>query len=153
MKIAITGHTTGLGNAFFTECLHRGHTVTGFSRTNGYNLADYFAVTRMLEELVDYDVFINNAKPSFAQTQILYRLAPIWENKLIISIGSSILEQPPIWTDVSLLEYYTQKVALNHAVSVLQPLVSSKLLLLNPPHLNDSIISKFVTTTLDAANI
>lgn len=140
MKIAITGHTSGLGKCFYDELSNRGHTVAGFSRTNGYDLRDYSKVGLMLDNIVDFDIFINNAKPEYAQSQILYRLVRTWTTGTIISIGSQAIITPPLWTDTYLLEYLTQKTALMHANTVLSPIVSCKLILLNPDHLGDNTL-------------
>lgn len=140
MKIAITGHTSGLGQSLYNECIARGHTVSGFSRSTGYDLRDYSQVGLMLEQVKDFDLFINNAKADYIQAQILYRLARQWTSGTIVSIGSGILDVAPAWTDTFLLEYFTQKVALQHAHSVLAPVVTIKLILLNPAHLGDSTL-------------
>jgi nucleoside-diphosphate-sugar epimerase len=51
MKIAITGHTQGLGQAFFNH--FQSHTVIGFSRSNGYNIASPADRNKILEELIN----------------------------------------------------------------------------------------------------
>lgn len=134
MKIAITGHTQGLGQCFYQVLESHGHEVHGFSLSTGFDLRNYSHVSCMLEQIQDFDVFINNAKPDFSQTQILYRLVRTWSQGLIINIGSGILDEDPEWTDTHLLEYYTQKISLAHAVKVLSPVTACKLILLNPEH-------------------
>jgi nucleoside-diphosphate-sugar epimerase len=138
MRIAVTGHTAGLGKSFFQECINRGHTVKGFSRTNGYDLRDYTNVGHMLDQVNEFDLFINNAKPDYAQSQILYRLVRQGTCKKIVSIGSEVITSPPTWTDTFLLEYLTQKTALAHSVRVLSNVSKCQLILLNPAHLNDT---------------
>lgn len=151
MKIAITGHTARLGKDFFDELQRRGHTVTGFSRSNGYDLRDYSCVGKMLDKIKDYDVFINNAKPDYAQTQILYRLVQQWDTGLIVNIGTKALESPPEWTDIFLLEYLTQKTALAHACQVLANISKCNIVLLNLAHLENS--SDYVKEQLDLLNL
>lgn len=138
-SIAITGHTSGLGKSFYDICLDKGLTVKGFSRRNGYDLRDYAKVTKMIDEIKDFDFFISNAKPDYTQTQILYRLCQDWQQGTIISIGSKVIEYPPTdWTDLGMLEYCTQKMALAHAHQVLEPIAQAKLILVNPNHLGDA---------------
>lgn len=139
MNIAITGHTKGLGKSFYNLCVEKGHNTLGFSRSNGYDLRDYSKVTKMLEQITKFDVFINNAKPDYVQSQILYRLTREWDSGTIISIGSSVILRQPNWTDSYLLEYTTQKHALAHANRVLSTVSNCNLVLLNPDHLNDNI--------------
>jgi hypothetical protein len=137
MKIAITGHTLGLGKSFFEETIMRGHEVFGFSRTTGYDLRDYTQVGNMINAVKNFDLFINNAKPDYAQTQILYRLAREWESGIILSVGSSATINFPNWSDTYLLEYLTQKIALVHAHHVLSDIVSCKLHIVHPEHLGE----------------
>jgi hypothetical protein len=90
MKIAITGHTQGLGQAFFNH--FQSHTVIGFSRSNGYNIASPADRNKILEEIKDVDMFINNAYNNFddAQLQILMAVYDLWKgtDKIIINISS-----------------------------------------------------------------
>ena len=137
MKAAVTGHTTGLGNSFFRSLSKHGYETVGFSRSNGYDLRDYARVSDMLEHIQGFDLFINNAKPDYAQAQIVYRLARDW-NGTLLSIGSSVVLEQPAWTDTFLLEYITQKIALAHAHQVLEPYSKCKLILVHPKHIVDT---------------
>jgi hypothetical protein len=136
-KIAITGHTSGLGKSFFDLLTQQGHHVCGFSRSNGYDLRDYSVVSKIIKEIEGFDLFINNAKPDYAQSQIVYRLARDWTGT-VLSIGSVIVINPPNWTDTFLLEYLTQKTALAHAHQVLEPVSNCKLILVHPEHIQDT---------------
>ena len=137
MKAAITGHTTGLGNSFFRLLSTRGYDTIGFSRSNGYDLRDYTKVGDMLERIQDFNLFINNAKPDYAQSQILYRLARSWSQGVIISIGSHAVIEDPGWNDTFLLEYLTQKTALCHAHAMLSQSSSCRMIIVHPEHLGD----------------
>jgi NADP-dependent 3-hydroxy acid dehydrogenase YdfG len=91
MKISITGHTAGLGLGLFNYYTAKGHEVIGFSRTNGYDLAEDNNIIRIVKESTDCDVFINNAFHEFAQVKLLYFLNLIWEKdttKTHVVIGS-----------------------------------------------------------------
>ena len=138
MKIAITGHTSGLGKSFFDILAHQGHKVLGFSRSNGYDLRDYSRVTAMIDQIQGFDFFINNAKPDYAQAQIVYRLAREWRSGTIVSIGSKAVVDPPEWIDTYLLEYLTHKIALAHAHKMLEPVSACCLILIHPNHLTDT---------------
>ena len=147
-KIAITGHTQGLGKYLFEILKQRGHHVQGFSRRNGYDIRDYSVVTKILEETKGYDWFINNAKPDFVQTQIVYRFYRSQTVKNVLSIGSAAVNNDPKWTDSFLLEYLTQKVALKHAHDVLPDSDQTRLILINPEHISDDF-EKHAATLLD----
>ena len=88
MKVAITGHTSGIGQGLYQYFESQGHEVQGFSRRNGYALPE--AEDQVLEQLQYCDVFVNNAFPVTSQISLLKRLWPKWKNadKKIIVIGS-----------------------------------------------------------------
>ena len=90
MKIAITGHTQGLGQAFFKY--FQSHTVIGFSRSNGYNISSPTDRTKILDEIKDFDVFINNAYNNYdnSQLQLLMDVYNSWRetDKMIINVSS-----------------------------------------------------------------
>ena len=136
-RAAITGHTSGLGASFYQLLGEHGYEVHGFSRSNGFDLRDYCQVSRILEQVKGFDLFINNAKPDYTQSQIVYRLARGWSGTLL-SIGSYAVIDTPPWTDTFLLEYLTQKTALVHAHQVLTPISKCRLLLVHPRHLDNN---------------
>lgn len=137
-RAAVTGHTVGLGNSFFRLLGNHGYQVHGFSRTNGYDLRDYSRVTDMLEHIKGFDLFINNAKPDYTQSQIVYRLSREWTSGMVISIGSQVTIQNPGWSDTFLMEYVTQKIALCHAHESLQSVARCQLVIVHPSHLGDN---------------
>lgn len=95
MNIAITGHTSGIGSA----CLNLFSGV-GYSRKTGWDIAN---TDNLIKELVekDYDIVINNAYLENYQSKLLEKLFLEWKNqpKIIISIGSYIIDYPPIECD------------------------------------------------------
>lgn len=163
MKIAITGHTQGLGAEFKKMYESTGHVVTGFSRTNGYDLRDWSKMQSMIDQIQDYDLFISCAKPDFVQTTILYELWKRWKGqpKTIINI-SSILTffptcPPDLFLDPQMDLYRTAKLSLNEACSQLSFKHNlPNILLVKPSHLYNNPISadqekhlnKWVTTLL-----
>lgn len=88
MKVAITGHTNGIGLGLYNYFIDQGHEVIGFSRTNGYKMPE--ANERILEQIIDCDMFINNSEPIASQTFFVKKLWPLWwdKEKTIIIIGS-----------------------------------------------------------------
>jgi len=88
MKVAVTGHTSGIGQGLYQYFEAQGHEVLGFSTHNGYALPE--AEDRVLEQIQHCDIFVNNALPIASQISLLKKLWPIWENanKKIIVIGS-----------------------------------------------------------------
>jgi hypothetical protein len=84
MKIAITGHTSGLGRYIFENL-----NCDGFSRSNGYDISkNFYDVTKTIK---DYDVFINNANVENFQYLLCKEVWEHWKlnpDKKIINIGS-----------------------------------------------------------------
>ena len=90
MKIAITGHTAGIGKALSEIYANKGHEIVGLSRRNGYNIRSITKVVSMIEPC---DIFINNAQVGFAQTELLFAVYKVWKdkkNKKIINISTML---------------------------------------------------------------
>ena len=59
MKIALTGHTKGLGKRLFDSLSEKYETI-GFSRSNGYDIKSPVDRKKIIKESKDCDIFINN---------------------------------------------------------------------------------------------
>jgi nucleoside-diphosphate-sugar epimerase len=90
MKIAITGHSAGIGQALARIYEAHGHEVIGLSRRNGYNIRSLPKVAGMIESC---DVFINNAQVGFAQTELLWEVWRRWQgqDKIIVNISTQMV--------------------------------------------------------------
>lgn len=142
MKIAISGHSKGLGAELTNNYIDMGYTVSGFSRSNGYDLRNWSLMQKMIAQIRDHDVFINIAKPDFVQTTILYELWRDWkdQHKTIINISSGITYLPvcpkELFNDPSMDAYRTAKVSLNEASAQLSfKSAWPKIILVLPSHL------------------
>lgn len=116
MKYAVTGHTSGIGKKLYERLYPN---IIGFSRSNGYNLNSYENRQRIIAEVSDCDVFINNAHDGFCQTILLLELFLVWknENKIIINVGSKVSEITLPETRYDLLQYQSQKLILKEMSS------------------------------------
>lgn len=99
MKIALTGHTSGIGKSVF-DLLSTEHEVFGYSRSNGYDITNSNQRQKMVTDILENDceVFINNAYAIRYQTDLLKYFCKQWQNtpnKLIIHIGSKWIFYPP----------------------------------------------------------
>lgn len=112
MKVAITGHTQGIGKRLYDRLYPD---VIGFSKSTGYDINNKLDRNRIVSESMYCDLFINNATDNFGQTYLLLDIFKAWKNtnKTIINVGSRIAEidlLPDHYTH--LLEYQAQKLIL-----------------------------------------
>jgi len=80
MKIAITGHTSGLGQAIF-DYFSKDHEVIGLSRSTGYDIS----TDRIVDAITECDLFFNNAHCDTAQGKLLMKL---YDKIPIVTSGS-----------------------------------------------------------------
>jgi nucleoside-diphosphate-sugar epimerase len=131
MKIAITGHSAGIGQALAKIYTEQGHEVIGLSRRIGYNIRSIPKLASMIESC---DVFINNAQVGFAQTELMWEVWNRWrgQNKTIINISTQMTNNS-VAPKEEWDQYLIQKKALELAHSQCQersPL--PKLILIKP---------------------
>lgn len=125
MKIAITGHTAGIGQAFAKILADRGHEIVGLSKRHGDNIRN---TVKMVEKITQCDIFINNAQAGYAQTELLYAVWEKWQDlpgKHIWCIGTMMTQSPvdqavPGQGNISINQYRNQKIALDDAISQLR---------------------------------
>jgi len=115
VKVAITGHTQGLGKALFDIY----DNSLGFSRSNGFNINNPDPI---VQASLDCDIFINNAWDKFAQINLLENLFYFWryQNKTIVNISSVSPNKARQFDELSF--YATHKLALDDASYCLQEL-------------------------------
>jgi len=113
MKIAITGHSAGIGQAFARTFAEQGHQIVGLDRRNGYNIRSVPKIAAMIEPC---DWFINNAQVGFAQTELLIEVYRLWKNipnKRIINISTIMTSHPvSVVPGLGAMAYRIQKKAL-----------------------------------------
>jgi len=115
MKIAITGHSAGIGQALTRIFEGQGYEVIGLSRRNGYNIRSLPKVAAMIEPC---DIFVNNAQAGFAQTELLFEMWQRWQGqKKHIMVISTMLTLSPtaIKPDIGIDQYRIQKLALEES--------------------------------------
>tara|TARA_E500000331_G_C17041157_1_gene619634 strand:- start:230 stop:814 length:585 start_codon:yes stop_codon:yes gene_type:complete len=89
-KIAITGHTRGIGLALANRLDQDNYEVKGYSKSNGFNI---LRPNGVIKDIIDWDadVFVNNAYAPEAQSRLLYKVYEQWVDKpkLIINMGAT----------------------------------------------------------------
>jgi NAD(P)-dependent dehydrogenase (short-subunit alcohol dehydrogenase family) len=112
MKVAITGHTKGIGKALAD--VFPDH--VGFSRSTGYDISERSSRLDIVKDSIDCDIFINNATSGFGQAELLFDIWEQWKtkpDKIIVNIGSVASDYSH--SDYRLYIYATQKTALEYA--------------------------------------
>ena len=125
MKIAITGHTAGIGRAFANVLQNRGHEIVGLSKRHGDNIRN---TPKIAEKIIPCDLFINNAQAGYAQTELLYAVWQHWQDqpgKHIWCVGTMMTQYPididvPGYSDIDISQYRNQKIALDDAIAQLR---------------------------------
>ena len=125
MKIAITGHTAGIGQAFANVLQNRGHEIVGLSKRQGDNIRN---TPKIVEKIIPCDLFINNAQAGYAQTELLYAVWQVWQDqpgKHIWCVGTMMTQYPvdlhvPGYSDIDMSHYRNQKIALDDAIAQLR---------------------------------
>ena len=104
-KIAITGHTKGIGKAIADLYTKKNYKVKGFSRTNGYDMsADQ---DRMIEEIRDCDLIVLNAHAGREQLNLLKKIYSRYHDqpKKVVVITSTSGTQQGIDEDFQNKDY------------------------------------------------
>ena len=142
MKIAITGHTRGLGKTL----LARLPDAVGFSRAE-ISIDDTDALVSAVEP---FDVFINNACSGFSQTRVLLALFERWKytDKTIVNIGSRS-KYPNISKG---FEYSAAKASLSHTSDSLRFLADRRcrIIDINPGLMQSDLPSVTYSEVADA---
>ena len=116
MKIAITGHTAGIGQALAQEYTLASHKIVGLSTREGNNIRN---IPKICNQIESCDMFINNAQAGYAQTELLFEMANRWQGtgKHILIISSMMTQQPvSSLTGLDMDHYGVQKIVLEEAV-------------------------------------
>lgn len=114
MKIAITGHTAGIGQALAEA--YYGNEIIGLSKRDGNNIRN---IPKVADQIESCDMFINNAQSGYAQTELLFEMAHRWKGtKKHIVVISTMMTQDPVSVlpGLDMDQYRIQKVALEEAV-------------------------------------
>ena len=149
MKIAITGHTAGIGRALAEA--YYGNEIVGISKRDGNNIRNTPKVADLIEPC---DVFVNNAQAGYAQTELLFEMAERWTGtgKTIIVISTMLAQAPVSISGSGMDQYRVQKVALEEAVHQLRyRRLGIKIILVRPGNIATSL-DKTVPPAADPDN-
>ena len=92
MKIALTGHTRGIGKEIYQYFENQNFNCLGFSRSNGFDISNSEKRKQIAELSKDCDIFVNNAYCNFddSQLEMLKEMTNIFNNqkKIIINVST-----------------------------------------------------------------
>jgi NADP-dependent 3-hydroxy acid dehydrogenase YdfG len=136
MKIAITGHTAGIGQALAEEYILDGHEIVGLSKREGNNIRNTLKICDQIEPC---DIFVNNAQAGYSQTELLFEMARRWQGtrKHIIVVSTMMTQDPVSSLDgLDMDQYRVQKVALEEAVQQIRyRRLGIKIIVVRPGHI------------------
>ena len=146
MKIAITGHSRGIGKELY-NIFDVDHQVEGFSRSNGYNISEKHRL--IARSVKDCDVFVNNAWKGYYQLELLNAVFDMWkddETKTIVNI-SSLSKYHGLSGNTS--GYSASKAALSHQAFILMFKTDRKcrMINVNPGYVETDMTKKLHGTT------
>jgi NADP-dependent 3-hydroxy acid dehydrogenase YdfG len=118
MKIAITGHTRGFGNSLYKIFKSQEHDVWGFSRSNGFDIGNNLIREQIINEILDFDIFINNAYHPQGQIDMLIEILKYWDNteKIIVNVSSLIVYKNSLYFKGESALYRESKIKLNNII-------------------------------------
>ena len=146
MKIAITGHSRGIGKELY-NIFDVDHQVEGFSRSNGFNISEKHRL--IARSVKDCDVFVNNAWKGYYQLELLNAVFDMWkddETKTIVNI-SSLSKYHGLSGNTS--GYSASKAALSHQAFILMFKTDRKcrMINVNPGYVETDMTKKLPGTT------
>jgi hypothetical protein len=130
MKIAITGHTRGIGKSLADAFQTLGHDVHGYSQSQGWDIGNEADRQKIISEISDADIFVNNAYHPIGQCELLKLFVLACPNKTTINISSKIsLIDISLVKNENYYEYIKSKQQLNAVASLI--MISGKHNILN----------------------
>ena len=118
LKIAVTGHTQGLGNSIYKIFESQKHNILGFSRSNGFDISDNLIREQIINEIKNFDIFINNAYHPQGQIDMLNEILKCWDNteKIVVNISSIVVHKNSPYFKEELKLYRDSKIKLNNII-------------------------------------
>ena len=122
-KIAIVGHTRGIGKAIADLYQKKNYTVVGLSSSNGYDL--HCSQVEIMEQLDDCQLIVLNAYAGRGQLNLLKRIYGkfVFEDKKVVAITSTSgtpIGEDEEFLDPEYMEYCKNKKTLIEYIEQLQ---------------------------------
>jgi NAD(P)-dependent dehydrogenase (short-subunit alcohol dehydrogenase family) len=100
-KVAVTGHTRGLGKEIARYYKSHGFEVIGFSKSTGYDISDPATRAKIIEESKECKIFVNNAMAivNDSQTLMLKEIFAAWRGQPRIIVNISSISGDFVWKE------------------------------------------------------
>ena len=137
MKIAVTGHTSGIGKSIYKVFEKNGHQVEGFSLSNGFNIAT--DLDKIVDKILEFDVFVNNAYHPTGQYALLEKVYSLWtgQNKSIINVSSKQSRRDLEWSQDYIDAKRKQNIFIDQKITRAYPKILNVL-----PGLTDTLMAE-----------
>lgn len=122
LKIAITGHTSGIGKHLFEKVGYK-----GYSSSTGFDLTTDDAIERMITDASDVDILVNNAENGEnIKLKVMQHVWDKWrwEDKILINMGSYKTMQAELMPGIKESEGYKQTIEQQNFWNEIAPLES-----------------------------
>lgn len=94
-KVAVTGHSSGIGKGIYDYFVAKGINVSGFDRTSGFDISTKENQDLIVEHTKDCELFFNNAYSGYAQVELMKLWQQQhWHDKHFIINTSSMAAEP-----------------------------------------------------------
>jgi hypothetical protein len=134
MKILVTGHTSGLGQAIYEYLSDLGHEVIGMSRSTGHELP--YAIPEIVEVAKTCDVFFNNAHDRMSQVDLIEQL---YDATSVVTSGSMAGDYYWVLNNPNVPQPYSkEKFQIEKAHKKFKKMTQRPMLLLKMGHLKNS---------------
>jgi NAD(P)-dependent dehydrogenase (short-subunit alcohol dehydrogenase family) len=144
VKVAITGHMSGLGKSLYSLF----DDVLGFDLNNGFDIRNPLSI---VEQAKSCDVFINNAYHKFSQVDLLELMFTEWKNESKTIVNISSLGADATITSLEPFGFYPiHKRALDDATTRLQYIAGKcRIINIKPGWIDTPMVAEFNTDKLD----
>jgi short-subunit dehydrogenase involved in D-alanine esterification of teichoic acids len=121
MKVAITGHTSGIGLGLYEHFKIDNH-VIGLSRSTGHDITNHEHRLKIIESVKDCDIIVNNAYHDYddSQLEMLKMMVDSTENAILINISSRYTIDSNKYCQTKLnLDRYCESLIFNRRVKLI----------------------------------
>ena len=151
--IVITGTSRGIGKALKEKLESDGHKIISLNRADGFDLKRQYTYleNKLLKELKNADVFINNVHYDYVQVKLLRSAFTYWQkqSKVIINMSSTTADKSKDGVlgrkiHPKMFDYQIQKTALDTTSQKLSDLGRCKVVNIRPGWVDTEASAEYI---------